>query len=175
MKRSKGTIQVYTGNGKGKTTASLGLAFRALGHGQKVFVIQFMKGSKRYGEIQMAAGLKDFTILQSGRSCFVDRDDPDPRDIRLAEKGLLKAEEVIQSKKYDLIILDEINVAMDFKLIAVKNVLRIIQAKPNAVELVLTGRAAPRRIREVADLVSSIREVKHHYRQGIKARKGVEF
>ena len=175
MKKTKGTIQVYTGNGKGKTTASLGLALRAMGHGQKVFMIQFMKGSKRYGEIQIAASLKNLTILQCGRDCFVNRADPDPKDIRLAQNGLLKAKEIIQSRKYDLVILDEINVAMDFKLIAVKDVMKMLREKPKEVELVLTGRGAPRRIRELADLVSSVREVKHHYSKGVKARKGVEF
>lgn len=175
MKTTRGTIQVYTGNGKGKTTAALGLALRALGHGQDVFMIQFMKGSQRYGEIRSARKLAGLTIFQSGRNCFVDRDDPDPRDVALARKGLAKARQVIGARQHDLVILDEINVAMHCGLLSVDEVLEILETKPRQVEVVLTGRGAPRRIRRIANTVSEIREVKHHYRDGIKARKGVEF
>jgi len=166
---------VYTGDGKGKTTAALGLALRAIGHGQEVFMIQFLKGSKRYGEVRSAAKLPGLTILQSGRSCFVDPMNPDQRDIKLALAGLNKAREVIAGRKHDLVILDEINVAMEIGLIAVDDVLEVLANKPRAVEIVLTGRGAPRRIRNVADLVSDIQEVKHHFRAGLKARMGIEF
>jgi cob(I)alamin adenosyltransferase len=174
MKTTQGTVQVYTGDGKGKTTAALGQAIRAMGHGQRVFIIQFMKGSRAYGEIRMARRLPNLTIAQYGRTCFVDRRNPDPRDVQLAKAGLDRARRVIQARRHDLVILDEINVAMDYGLVAVEDVLRLIREKPREVELVLTGRGAPRPIVKAADLVSEIREVKHHYRQGIPARPGVE-
>jgi len=175
MKKTRGTIQVYTGNGKGKTTASLGLAVRALGHGQKVCMIQFMKGSTKYGEIKFATRTPGLTIIQSGRCCFVSRDNPDPRDVRMARRGLAKAREAVFGGKHDLVILDEVNVALDYKLIALDEVLEILRNKPERVELVLTGRAAPKEIVRLADLVSEVKEIKHHWRKGVRARPGVEF
>ncbi len=175
IKTTIGTIQVYTGNGKGKTTASLGLAMRALGHGQNVCMIQFMKGSTKYGEIRFAKKTPGLTVIQSGRRCFVGRDNPDPKDIRMAERGLAKARETVLGGKYDLVILDEVNVALDYKLINIDDVLAILKKKPKKVELVLTGRAAPKEIIDLADLVSEVKEIKHHWRKGVKARPGVEF
>jgi len=175
VKTTRGTIQVYTGNGKGKTTASLGLAVRALGHGQKVLMIQFMKGNKRYGEVRFAKRIRGLTIFQSGRDRFVKKGRLEQKDLRLAEAGLEKAREVIHGKKYDLVILDEINIALDYHLLKVEDVIELLADKPREVEVVLTGRYAPKAIIEIADLVSEIKEIKHHYRKGIKARMGVEF
>jgi cob(I)alamin adenosyltransferase len=175
MKSTLGTIQVYTGNGKGKTTASLGLAMRALGHGQKVLVIQFMKGSRRYGEVRLARALRGLTLVQSGRRCFVNKRNPDPKDVRLAQAGLARARKVINGRRHDLVILDELNVAVDYGLVSLEAVLDILKNKPREVEVVLTGRNAHPKIIEIADLASEIREIKHHYRAGVKARTGVEF
>jgi cob(I)alamin adenosyltransferase len=167
-------VQVYTGNGKGKTTAALGLALRALGHGMKVYMIQFMKGDPDYGELRAARGLSGFTIRQCGRPDFVDRSHPDEEDIALAQQGLAHAREIVAGGRYDLVILDEINVAMDFHLISTESVLDLIRSKPRGVELVLTGRGAPERVIEAADLVTEMREIKHYYQRGKTARDGIE-
>jgi cob(I)alamin adenosyltransferase len=173
-KTPDGMVQVYTGNGKGKTTAALGLALRALGHGMKVYMIQFMKGDPGYGELRTARGLSGFTIRQCGRSDFVNRDHPDEEDVALARQGLAHAREIVASGRYDLVILDEINVAMDFHLIPTESVLDLIRSKPRGVELVLTGRGAPKRVIEAADLVTEMREIKHYYQRGKTARDGIE-
>ncbi len=175
MKKTVGTVQVYTGGGKGKTTAALGLALRALGHGRKVLFLQFMKGSRRYGEVRMARNLPGLDVLQYGRTCFVCREKPDPKDVALAQRGLRKARQAVLGRQYDLIVLDEINVAMDYGLIDSKDVLALLDAKPEETEIVLTGRHAPPSIRRRADLVSEIREVKHPWRRRLAARPGVEF
>lgn len=169
-----GLVQVYTGNGKGKTTASLGLAMRAMGHGFKVIMIQFMKGRVNYGELKSAErmGLK---IVQFGRPTFVDRNNPAKEDVEEAQRGLSFAREVISSGEYDMVILDEINVALDFKLISLDDVIRLIDEKPPHVELVLTGRYAPAKLIERADLVSEVMEVKHPYRRGVEMRKGIDY
>ncbi|AGL01356.1 cob(I)yrinic acid a,c-diamide adenosyltransferase [Desulfoscipio gibsoniae] len=173
---NQGLVQVYTGNGKGKTTASLGLALRAIGHGYKVFMLQFMKGSKDYGEIQAAEKyLPNLIIVQSGLETFVSRDNPSRTDIELAIQGLNTARKVISEGHYDLVILDEINTALDFNLIEPGDVLEIIKSKPCHVELVLTGRYAPKEITEAADLVSEVTLVKHPYYQGVTAREGIEY
>jgi cob(I)alamin adenosyltransferase len=166
---------VITGNGKGKTTAALGQALRAIGHGRKVFMVQFMKGRK-YGEVQAAEKyLRDFTICQSGLDSFVMRDHPAPVDIELARQGLNLAKDALTGGKYGLVILDEINVALDFKLIPLPEVLEMIQNRPASVDLILTGRYASAEIVAAADTVSEIHEIKHHYVQGIKERAGMEF
>jgi cob(I)alamin adenosyltransferase len=167
-------VQVYTGDGKGKTTAALGLALRALGHGLKVCMIQFMKGDPEYGELRAAPRLDGLTIRQFGRTDFVDRDQPAEEDISLARQGLEHAAAVMDSGDHDLLILDEINVAMDFGLVPVQAVLKLIENKPRRMELILTGRFAPRAVIEAADLVTEMREIKHYYRQGRTARDGIE-
>ncbi|KKM12863.1 cobinamide adenolsyltransferase [Clostridiales bacterium PH28_bin88] len=172
----RGLIQVYTGNGKGKTTAAIGQAVRALGHGYKVFMLQFMKGSKNYGELRAAEKfLPGLTIVQSGRHEFVDKQNPEPVDVRMAREGLALAQEAIMSDKYDMVILDEINVALDFGLIPLDEVLALLNAKPSHIDLILTGRYAPEAIMRLADLISEIREGKHHYRDGVQAREGIEY
>ncbi|MHB1419957.1 MAG: cob(I)yrinic acid a,c-diamide adenosyltransferase [Bacillota bacterium] len=175
-KQKQGLVQVYTGNGKGKTTAALGQALRALGHGYKVLMVQFMKGSKNYGELQAAEGyLPDFTIIQSGRHDFVSKQNPEKIDIDLALQGLKIAREAILSGVYDLIILDEINVAIDFGLLPLVEVMELIATRPPTLDLILTGRYAPEEIIAAADLVSEVKEMKHHYNNGVEAREGIEF
>jgi cob(I)alamin adenosyltransferase len=171
----KGYIQVYTGNGKGKTTASLGLAVRAAGHGLKTVIIQFMKGWIDYGELKGVAMLSPLvTIHQAGRDTFVDRESPDPEDIRLARDGWELAKETILDGKADIVVLDEINCAVDFGLLPVGEVLDLLRRKPDGMEIVLTGRGAPEEIVAAADLVTEMREIKHYYAKGIDARVGVE-
>jgi cob(I)alamin adenosyltransferase len=174
-KTAKGLVIVITGNGKGKTTAAFGQALRAIGQGYKVFVQQFMKGRK-YGEFIAAEKyLPHLTIRMSGLDSFVMRDNPAAIDIELAQKGLAEAQKAINSGKYDMVILDEINVALDFKLIAITEIIKLIKNKPANLDLILTGRYAPPEIIELADTVSEVQEVKHHYKAGIKERAGIEF
>jgi len=174
-KYRKGLIQVYTGNGKGKTTAAFGQALRAVGQGFRVCVIQFMKGRK-YGEFLAAERfLPNLTVRISGLDSFVMRDNPAPLDIELAKHGLALAREALASGDYEMVILDEINVAVDFKLIPVADVIDLIQTRPPVVDLILTGRYAPPEIIALADTVSEIREIKHHYNAGIKDRAGIEY
>jgi cob(I)alamin adenosyltransferase len=170
----KGTIQIYTGNGKGKTTASLGAGLRAAGHGWKVVMIQFMKG-RLYGELASCRSLGGFIIEQHGRDEFVDPDNPDPIDIELAEKGWSRALELAGDASIDMLILDEINVAVSFGLIPLNRVLELVKRKPEGLELILTGRYADPRLIELADTVTEMREIKHHYNAGIKSRKGIEY
>jgi cob(I)alamin adenosyltransferase len=171
----RGLVLVITGNGKGKTTAAFGQALRAIGQGYKVCVIQFMKGMK-YGEVLAAEKyFPDLKIIQSGLDSFVMRDNPAPIDIELAKQGLEKAKEIIQSKAYDMVILDEINVAADFHLIPEEEILELIRNKPNELDLLLTGRYASDKIKDLADTVSEVMEIKHHYNEGIKGRAGIEY
>jgi cob(I)alamin adenosyltransferase len=173
----KGIVEVYTGNGKGKTTAALGLALRALGHGMKVYIIQFMKGSSAYGELKSLEKFKpNVAVKQFGRKEFVDKKHPTRLDFKLAREALEKAKKVVASGKWDLVILDEINVALNFKLIGCGEVLDIIRSKPSHVELVLTGRYAPKEILDIADLVSEVKEIKHPYRSSrMPPRVGIEY
>ncbi|RLI04584.1 cob(I)yrinic acid a,c-diamide adenosyltransferase [Candidatus Bathyarchaeota archaeon] len=174
-KLKQGILQVYTGDGKGKTTAALGQALRAIGHGFKVYMIQFMKGYK-YGEIFAAEKLyPNLIIEQFGRPNHVKKGKPERIDFELARKGLLKAKEIVESGEWDMVILDEINVALDYGLINLEDVLELIKNKPPHVELVFTGRYAPKEIISLAELVSEVKEVKHPYRKNFKPRPGVEY
>jgi cob(I)alamin adenosyltransferase len=174
MPLKKGLIHVYTGNGKGKTTAAIGLGIRAAGNNLNVLMIQFMKG-RRYSELDALEHVKNFTVVQFGRDEFVSKEKPAQIDIDLAQKGLTYAKDIIQKGKYDLVILDEINVALDYHLVALKDVLRLLQEKPETVELVLTGRYAPPDIVKDADVVSEILEIKHPYQEGVTSRKGIDW
>jgi cob(I)alamin adenosyltransferase len=171
----RGTIQVYTGDGKGKTTAALGLALRAAGHGLRTYIIQFMKGSSNYGELKVAESLDGLVIEQSGRDTFVDRRNPAPVDIELARQGLEKARAAIVGGEYDVVVLDEINVALDFGLVSLDDVRGLIAARPPSLELILTGRSAHPEIVKLADLVSEVLKIKHHYDAGVEAREGIEY
>jgi cob(I)alamin adenosyltransferase len=168
-------IQIYTGNGKGKTTAALGMALRAVGHGLKVIMIQFMKGNINYGELTASKHLPNFTIEQYGRPDFVNPENPNKEDIRLAKKGFRRAKAVITSSEFDIVILDEINVAVSFGLIQTNDVIEMIKQTPEKTELILTGRYMPEEFIEHADLISEIREIKHHFQKGIPSRKGIEY
>jgi cob(I)alamin adenosyltransferase len=171
---TKGYIHIYTGPGKGKTTAALGLGLRANGAGYKVHVIQFMKG-RRYNEINAIEKLENFTISQHGRDEFVSKENPDKIDIDLAQKGFSYAKDVIKNKKFDMVILDEINVAVDYNLISEKDVINLIDNKPENLELVLTGRNAHPEFIRIADVVTEMLEIKHPYQHGIKAKEGIDF
>lgn len=174
--KEKGYIQVYTGNGKGKTTAALGLALRAAGHGYRTYIGQFLKGH-HYGELEAIKNLSPFIVIeQFGRKGFihVEKNNPDEEDIKRARTGLEKCRKAMLSGIYKIVILDEVNVAIYFKLLTEKELLDFIDQKPKEVELILTGRYAPQSIIERADLVTEMKEIKHYYQKGVKARKGFE-
>lgn len=166
-------IQVYTGNGKGKTTAALGLALRALGAGKKVLLCQFLK-SGNYCELVSLKKFKGVKIEQYGRAYFLRRA-PQKKDIESARKGLESAKKAINSQGYALVVLDEINVALRLGLLNLPEVLDVVRCAPKEIELVLTGRSAHPAIIKIADLVSQINEKKHYFKQGVQARKGIEF
>ena len=174
---NKGIVMVYTGDGKGKTTAALGLSLRQVGWGKRVLVIQFMKGPGNvYGE-KLAAEkcLLNLCIEQMGRDEFVNLSEPDDIDIELAQKALARAEKAMLSGECDMLVLDEVNVAMGCGLLQVSQVAGLIDKKPEHLDLVLTGRRCPEEIIEKADMVSEIKEIKHHYARGVQARKGIEY
>ncbi len=166
-------IQLYTGNGKGKTTAAIGLAVRAAGAGKKVYIAQFCKG-RRYAELTSLKALKNIRLEQFGSTCFIRGGRPAPRDFALARKGLASIQRAIAEKKYRMIVLDEIHIALYYRLVDLGRVLEIVRAAPRSLELVLTGRHAPEELIECADLVSEITDVKHYFRRGVKARRGIE-
>jgi cob(I)alamin adenosyltransferase len=171
----QGLVQVYTGNGKGKTTASLGLALRAAGRKLKVCMVQFMKGGGLYGEHLAAEMLFPYlTIYQTGRDGWVKKNDPHPDDLAQARFALDLARKALACDEYDLVILDEINGAAWFGLVSVDDILALMAAKPANVELVLTGRSADERVMAAADLVTEMREVKHYFQKGVQARVGIE-
>ena len=175
LKLENGLVQVYTGNGNGKTTAAFGLALRAAGRGLKVYIIQFIKGGFDYGELYVVDNLPNLTLKAFGRGKFVTEKPAGKEDVELAEEALALAEEVVKSGEYDIVILDEINVALNLKLIKIEKVLELIKNKPKHVELILTGRYAPNEIIEAADLVTEMKEVKHPFNKGYQARKGIEY
>ncbi len=174
----KGLIIINTGNGKGKTTAALGLAFRALGHNFKVCMVQFIKGSWKYGELESAKKFDNFVLLPMGKG-FVNfgAKDPDPEDVKLAEETLAKGKDAINSNEYKLVILDEVLYALSYNLIKEEKVLDILKNKPENVHVVLTGRGADNfpELIKIADLVTEMKEIKHPYQQGITAQRGIEF
>jgi len=171
----KGYVQVYTGNGKGKTTAALGLALRAAGHGYGVYFGQFLKG-QMYGELISVKKLSPLiTIEQFGRKGFIHvTKDPDREDIERAKRGLKKCLEAMISRKYRIIVLDEINVAVDLNLLTESEVHKFLDKKPEDVEVILTGRYAPPSFIKRAELVTEMKEKKHYYQKGVMARKGIE-
>lgn len=174
MSLEKGKIHVYTGSGKGKTTAAIGLGIRASGANNKIIMIQFMKGRK-YSELKTIDDIQNFDYIQFGRDEFVSKENPQKIDIDLAKKGFEYAKKIIKEKKYDMLILDEINVAVDFNLIKVDEVLKIMHDKPENMELVLTGRYANTEFVKNADIVTEMLEIKHPYQNGLEARKGIDF
>ena len=173
--KDSGLLLVYTGGGKGKTTAAFGLGLRAWGHGRRVLVIQFMKGDDRYGEVRAARALPGFTVVQAGQSTFVKKGAPSPRDLELARRGMDVAWETLRSGEQDLLVLDELNVAVDYGLIPVDEVLRFARHRPRPMDLVITGRYADPALLAMADTVTEMAEVRHHYQAGVAAREGLEF
>lgn len=172
-KDKRGYTQVYTGNGKGKTTAAIGLAIRAAGAGLKVFIAQFIKMGD-YSEIKALSRFSDLiTVEQFGLGRFTNRK-PAPEDIEAAQKGLEKVKAVIASDEYDIIIMEEANVAAKLGLIRVQDLLNIVINKPFEMELVITGRGASSRIIEIADLVTEMKPIKHYFQKGVPARVGIE-
>jgi cob(I)alamin adenosyltransferase len=166
-------VQVYTGDGKGKTTAALGLALRAAGAGLRVFIAQFAKGMA-YSELASLARFADLiTVRQYGLRCFI-RGAPKPEDIAAAREGLIEAREAVASGRFDMVILDEANIATHFGLFTAEELLEVVELAAGRIEIVITGRRADPRVIERADLVTEMREVKHYYTKGVPARRGIE-
>ena len=171
-----GQIHIYTGEGKGKTTAAIGLAIRAYGAGMKVYIAQFVKGME-YNELKVLEKLKDGIEYEMfGKACLLDRK-PSDEDIQLAKNRYNKIMELFKSGcKYDMVILDEFNIAIHFNLITIEEALSLIELKPQNVELIITGRNAPFELVKCADLVTEMLNIKHYYAfKKIEARKGIEF
>lgn len=168
----KGFVHIYTGNGKGKTTAAIGLAIRAIGANKKVYIGQFIK-SMKYSEVKVLEKIKNITIEQFGDGCRINQDFTE-NDKKSAKDGLQKVKTIIKSNNYDVVILDEICVALYYKLLDLNEVIDLIKQKPNNIELILTGRYATKELIDLADLVTNCAEVKHYYKQGVLSRKGID-
>lgn len=171
----RGLVQVYTGNGKGKTTAACGLALRALGHGWRVKIIHFMKDSCKYGENRSLELFPACQVLCFGRDILVNPNNPDSADIALAEQGWSMAKHIFSENDCDLLILDELNVVLALKLLQEQEVIRGLSQRPKNMEVVITGRYAPQSILDCADLITEMQQIKHPYEAGIEAREGIEF
>ncbi|RLF09629.1 MAG: cob(I)yrinic acid a,c-diamide adenosyltransferase [Thermoprotei archaeon] len=172
---ARGFIHLYTGDGEGKTLTAFGLALRAVGHGYKVIIVQFMKGRKDVGEYKVKDRLQpEYEIHQFGREHFIDLENPEPIDYELAKKGLEFAKEALK-RKPRVLVLDEINLAAAIGLVKVEEVLEMLKDVPEETVVVLTGRKAPREFIEAADLVTEMRDVKHPHRLGVEARRGIEY
>ncbi len=168
-----GLVHLYTGNGKGKTTAAFGLALRMVGRGKKVLIIQFMKG-RPSGEVIAAERLRPLlTVRQFGTEEFVNPKNPSEESLRLAREGMRLAEGAV--KEYDMVVLDEVNVAVAFGLISEEEVIKVVNERSENTEIVLTGRYAPDSFYELADYITEFREIKHPYTKGVRAREGVEY
>ena len=171
----KGLVQIYTGNGKGKTTAATGLVVRAVGHGLRVCFIYFIKGDPCYGEPEVLENLPNVTVARFGMLGHVDPNNVTEEEKQQAQRGLEAARKAMLGGEYDIVILDEVNIAVAWKLLPVEDVLSLIEEKPDNVELILTGRYADPRLVEAADLVTEMKEIKHPYQRGILARCGIEY
>ncbi len=174
-KNDRGMVQLFTGNGKGKTSAALGAILRALGHGMKVFIVFFMKGNYPYGEFSTLSRLSNVDVASFGFRHFTDLANLKPEEIEQAKLALSAARQAMLSGNYDLVVLDEVNVAVNFKLIDVDEVVKLVNDKPPKVELILTGRYADARLIKLADLATEMVKLKHPYDKGVKARKGIEY
>lgn len=168
-----GYIHLYTGNGKGKTTAALGLALRAAGAGKSIFIAQFVKGM-HYSELDALKRFPEIELKQYGLDCFIVNE-PTPKDIDAARKGLSEVTAIIAENKYDMVILDELCIALYYQLFDIRDMLALLRSKPDEMEIIMTGRYAPPELYDAADLVTEMTEIKHYYKKGIKARKGIEF
>ncbi|MBI2148908.1 cob(I)yrinic acid a,c-diamide adenosyltransferase [Candidatus Woesearchaeota archaeon] len=172
--RKRGLVYIFTGDGEGKTTAALGLGLRAIGHGKTVVVIQFMKGRKHVGEYQVQKLLKNYEVYQFGKEQFVDLKHPDKEDFELAKQGLEFVKQIIK-KRPDVLILDEINIAVDTGLLKLDDVLEIIRSIPKEMVVILTGRNASKKLIKEADVVSYIKDIKHIFNYGVFARKSEQY
>jgi cob(I)alamin adenosyltransferase len=168
----KGYIQVYTGNGKGKTTAALGLSLRAAAAGKKVYIGQFVKGL-HYSELDILPAIPNITLKQFGRGCFIYTE-PTSEDYTAALNGLAEIDCVMQSGEYDVVVLDEANIALHYGLFSFDDLKKVIVNRPDHVEVIITGRYAPQELLDLADLVTEMKEIKHYYTRGIEARTGIE-
>ncbi len=194
MGLSKGLIQVYTGDGKGKTTAALGQALRSVGHGLLILFAQFIKGNSFTGEVFSTKYLPNFTLWQFGRDCrfssairdnlilciecgecLIGKEGPTDLDKEIISKGWRKIKDAIYNQKFDIIVLDEISLAVNFKLIPLEELIEVLKNKPSSIEIILTGRDMPEEIITIADLVTEMKEIKHPYKKGISARWGIEY
>lgn len=178
QKKTKGLVIVYTGNGKGKTTAALGMALRAAGHGKKILIVQFIKNFQNYGELKFVKKYHcGIEIKTMGKGYVQIKGDKFPFEehVKAAQQALQFAKDKILSKEYDIIVLDEINIALDKKLLTLEEVVKLIQQKLPDLHLVLTGRNAPKKLIQLANLVSEVKEIKHPYKKGILAQKGIEY
>lgn len=173
MKSGKGYIQLFTGNGKGKTTAAIGAAIRAAGDGKTVLIGQFVKGM-HYSELESLKLIPQIQVQQFGLDCFIIKK-PAQKDIDAAQKGLETVTDVIKKNSYNMVILDEICIALHYKLLPIKAIVKLLNEKPTEMEVILTGRYATKELIKKADLVTEMREIKHYYNKGIQARKGIEF
>lgn len=171
----KGLVQIFTGEGKGKTTAAIGAVIRASGHGLKVYVVFFMKGDNQYGERNILSKMPNVDVASFGSKSFIDPANIKPEEIEQAKQALAAAREATLSGHYDLVVLDEINVAVALKLIGLDEVAQLIKDKPPNVELILTGRHADIELVKMADLVTEMLKIKHPYDAGVTARKGIEY
>ena len=171
----KGLVQIFTGDGKGKTTAALGTVIRALGHGRRVFVVVFMKGDYPYGEWDSLSKLPNIGIARFGTEAFTDPANIKPEEKEQAKQALMAAREAILGGDYDLVVLDEVNIAVAWKLVELDEVTKLIRDKPENVELILTGRYADEELVKMANLVTEMRNIKHPYDEGTMAREGIEY
>lgn len=174
-KKRRGLVQVFTGNGKGKTSAALGTVLRASGHGLRIFIVFFMKGKYPYGEFSSLPKLPNVDVASFGLRCFIDPGNINPKEIEEAGLALSAARQAMLSGNYDLVVMDEVNVALHYKLIELDEVVRLVTDKPPEVELILTGRYANPRLLEMADLATEMVKLKHPYDKGVRARKGIEY
>ncbi|NLW42279.1 MAG: cob(I)yrinic acid a,c-diamide adenosyltransferase [Tissierellia bacterium] len=170
--KEKRYIHVYTGDGKGKTTAAFGLAIRAACAGLNVYIGQFVKGME-YSEVGIQKVISNIKIEQYGRDCFIDKD-PELEDFKCAEIGFDKIKKALKSDEYDVVILDEITVALYYKLVDLEELIEVLKNRNQSIEVILTGRNAPNELIEIADLVTEMREIKHYYQQGVLSREGID-
>ncbi|HID95895.1 MAG TPA: cob(I)yrinic acid a,c-diamide adenosyltransferase [Candidatus Latescibacteria bacterium] len=173
--KDPGIVQVYTGSGKGKTTAALGQALRACGWGLRVIVLQFLKNGRNSGELRSAAGLQNLKFECFGTGEFIRKGNPGPEDLRLASAGVSRAREIMENRECDLLILDEINTAVDLGVVEEKDAIELIDLRPGTIDLVLTGRNARPLVIQKADLVTEMLDVKHPFERGLEARRGIEY
>lgn len=171
----RGLVQVFTGDGRGKTSAAIGAVIRALGHGLRVYIVHFMKGDSPSGEGKILSRLANVTVASFGSGSFVYPPEVKTEDKEQAKKALAAARQAMLSGGYDLVVLDEVNLAVAFKLVELDEVLKLIDDKPRGVELILTGRRADSRLVQAADLVTEMLNIKHPYDEGVAAREGIEY